>query len=276
MAANPFKPLIVGTFIMLAVTTGVIIVDLVLDAKAEQERRHAENQKRYAEESARRQREFEQREAEARQRREKQAEERRLAAEASAKAEKERREAAEAAAKAEQAKRRPIDVTAAFTKKLHQAQAGDPNAQHLIGYIYYLGMDRIVETSGNGLAIYRRTVVTMLIGEDPEIRLLVSAPTFKRNDEVAAKWFERAALQGHRGAQTYLGITNAGRGKYDLAYLWMLIADGPALPDEINLPLPPVAARNSMKDNFRKKLTPEQVAEAEKKAKEFKAKKEEG
>jgi TPR repeat protein len=276
MAANPFKPLIVGTFIMLAVTTGVIIVDLVLDAKAEQERRHAENQKRYAEESARRQREFEQREAEARQRREKQAEERRLAAEASAKAEKERREAAEAAAKAEQVKRRPIDVTAAFTKKLHQAQAGDPNAQHLIGYIYYLGMDRIVETSGNGLAIYRRTVVTMLIGEDPEIRPLVSAPTFKRNDEVAAKWFERAALQGHRGAQTYLGITNAGRGKYDLAYLWMLIADGPALPDEINLPLPPVAARNSMKDNFRKKLTPEQVAEAEKKAKEFKAKKEEG
>ncbi len=276
MAANPFKPLIVGTFIMLAVTTGVIIVDLVLDAKAEQERRHAENQKRYAEESARRQREFEQREAEARQRREKQAEERRLAAEASAKAEKERREAAEAAAKAEQAKRRPIDVTAAFTKKLHQAQAGDPNAQHLIGYIYYLGMDRIVETSGNGLAIYRRTVVTMLIGEDPEIRTLVSAPTFKRNDEVAAKWFERAALQGHRGAQTYLGITNAGRGKYDLAYLWMLIADGPALPDEINLPQPPVAARNSMKDNFRKKLTPEQVAEAEKKAKEFKAKKEEG
>ncbi len=276
MAANPFKPLIVGTFIMLAVTTGVIIVDLVLDAKAEQERRHAENQKRYAEESARRQREFEQREAEARQRREKQAEERRLAAEASAKAEKERREAAEAAAKAEQAKRRPIDVTAAFTKKLHQAQAGDPNAQHLIGYIYYLGMDRIVETSGNGLAIYRRTVVTMLVGEDPEISPLVSAPTFKRNDEVAAKWFERAALQGHRGAQTYLGITNAGRGKYDLAYLWMLIADGPALPDEINLPLPPVAARNSMKDNFRKKLTPEQVAEAEKKAKEFKAKKEEG
>jgi TPR repeat protein len=276
MAANPFKPLIVGTFIMLAVTTGVIIVDLVLDAKAEQERRHAENQKRYAEESARRQREFEQREAEARQRREKQAEERRLAAEASAKAEKERREAAEAAAKAEQVKRRPIDVTAAFTKKLHQAQAGDPNAQHLIGYIYYLGMDRIVETSGNGLAIYRRTVVTMLIGEDPEIRPLVSAPTFKRNDEVAAKWFERAALQGHRGAQTYLGITNAGRCKYDLAYLWMLIADGPALPDEINLPLPPVAARNSMKDNFRKKLTPEQVAEAEKKAKEFKAKKEEG
>ncbi len=276
MAANPFKPLIVGTFIMLAVTTGVIIVDLVLDAKAEQERRHAENQKRYAEESARRQREFEQREAEARQRREKQAEERRLAAEASAKAEKERREAAEAAAKAEQVKRRPIDVTAAFTKKLHQAQAGDPNAQHLIGYIYYLGMDRIVETSGNGLALYRRTVVTMLVGEDPEIRLLVSAPTFKRNDEVAAKWFERAALQGHRGAQTYLGITNAGRGKYDLAYLWMLIADGPALPDEINLPLPPVAARNSMKDNFRKKLTPEQVAEAEKKAKEFKAKKEEG
>lgn len=273
MAANPFKPLIVGTFIMLAVTTGVIFVDLVLDAKAEQERRRAENQKRYAEESARRQREFEQREAEARQRREKQAEERRLAAEASAKAEKERREAA---AKAEQAKRRPIDVTAAFTKKLHQAQAGDPNAQHLIGYIYYLGMDRIVETSGNGLAIYRRTVVTMLIGEDPEFRPLVSAPTFKRNDEVAAKWFERAALQGHRGAQTYLGITNAGRGKYDLAYLWMLIADGPALPDEINLPLPPVAARNSMKDNFRKKLTPEQVAEAEKKAKEFKAKKEEG
>ena len=287
MAANPFKPLIVGTFIMLAVTTGVIFVDLVLDAKAEQERRHAENQKRYAEEiarrqqryaeeSARRQREFEQREAEARQRREKAAEERRLAAEAAAKAEKERREAAEAAAKAEQLKRQPIDLTAAFDRKLHQAQAGDPNAQHLVGFIYYLGMDRIVGMRDNQLTVYNRTVITMLIGEELAIKPLVSLPTFKRNDEVAAKWFERAALQGHRGAQTYLGITNAGRGKYDQAYLWMLTSDGPALPGEINLPLPTIAGRNSMKEKFREKLTPEQAAEAEKKAKEFKVKKEEG
>ena len=276
MAANPFKPLIVGTFIMLAVTTGVIFVDLVLDAKAEQERRHAENQKRYAEESARRQREFEQREAEARQRREKATEERRLAAEAAAKAEKERREAAEAAAKAEQLKRQPIDLTAAFTKKVNQAQAGDPNAQYLVGFIYYLGMDRIVGMRDNRLTVYNRTVVTMLIGEELAIKPLVSLPTFKRNDEVAAKWFERAALQGHRGAQTHLGISNAGRGKYDQAYLWMLISDGPALPGEINLPQAPAEVRNSMKENFRKRLTPEQVADAEKKAKEFKAKKEEG
>ncbi len=276
MATNPFKPLIVGTFIMLAVTTGVIFVDLVLDAKAEQERRHAETQKRYAEESARRQREFEQREAEARQRREKQAEERHLAAEAAAKAEKERREAAEAAAKAEQLKRQPIDLTAAFDRKLHQAQAGDPNAQYLVGFIYYMGMDRIVGMRDNRLTVYNRTVVTMLIGEELAIKPLVSLPTFKRNDEVAAKWFERAARQGHQSAQTYLGMANAGRGKYDQAYLWMLICEGPRLPDEAALPVPSVGLRTSMKENFRKRLTPEQAAEAEKTAKDFKAKKEEG
>jgi len=141
---------------------------------------------------------------------------------------------------------------------------------------YYLGMDRIVGMRDNQLTVYNRTVITMLIGEELAIKPLVSLPTFKRNDEVAARWFERAALQGHRGAQTYLGITNAGRGKYDQAYLWMLTSDGPALPGEINLPLPTIAGRNSMKEKFREKLTPEQAAEAEKKAKEFKAKKEEG
>jgi hypothetical protein len=56
----------------------------------------------------------------------------------------------------------------------------------------------------------------------------------------------------------------------------MLISDGPALPGEINLPQAPAEVRNSMKENFRKRLTPEQVAEAEKTAKEFKAKKEVG
>lgn len=282
--SNPLKPLIFGMLAMglaaiVALTIrGVISLQEQEARRQEQNRREREaTQQRWRDEQAQRQAAEARRrsEAEARQLREKAADERRLAAEAAAKTEKASREAAEAAARAEQAKRRTIDVTVAFTKKLHQAQAGDPNAQHLIGYIYYLGMDRIVGTGENRLAIYNRTVITMLIGEDPEIRPLVSVPTFKQNDEVAAKWFERAALQGHRGAQTYLGITNAGRGKYDLAYLWMLIADGPALPDEINLPKAPAEVRKSMKETFRKRLTPEQAAEAEKKAKEFKAKKEE-
>jgi hypothetical protein len=276
MASNPLKPLIVGTFVMLAVISGVLLVNLVRTSAIEQERRRTETQKRYAEESARRQREFEQREAEAKQRREKEAEQRRLAAEAAAKAERERREAAEAAAKAEAAKRQPIDVTAAFDRKLHQAQAGDPNAQFLVGFIYYLGMDRIVGMRDNRLTVYNRTVLTMLIGEELAIKPLVSVPTFRRNDEVATKWTERAALQGHRGAQAHLGIVNAGRGKHDQAYLWTLISEGPSLRGEINFPMPPAELRNSMKENFRKKLTPEQAAEAEKKAKEFKAKKEEG
>jgi len=276
MAPNPLKPLIVGTFLMLAAIGGVLFANLLRTAAIEQERRHAETQKRYAEESARRQREFEQRETEARQRREKEAEQRRLAAEAATKAEKERREAAEATAKAEKAMREPIDLAAAFGRKLHQAQAGDPSAQFLIGYVYNLGMDRIVGVRDNRLTIYNRTVITKLTGEELAIKPLVSVPTFARNDEVAAKWFERAAQQGHQGAQAYLGMAKAGRGQYEQAFLWMLISVGPSPHNEVDLLAPPIGVRNSMKDNYRSRLTPEQVAEAEKKAKEFKAKKEEG
>lgn len=186
---------------MLAVISGVLFVNLVRTSAIEQERRRTETQKRFAEESARRQREFEQQQTEARQRREKEAEQRRLAA--------------TAAAKAEQVKREPIDVTAAFDRKLHQAQAGDPNAQFLVGFIYYIGMDRIVGMRDNRLTVYNRAVITMLIGEELAIKPLASLPTFKRNDEVAAKWIERAALQGHRGAQAHLGMHSAGRGTHD-------------------------------------------------------------
>jgi TPR repeat protein len=260
MAPNPLKTLIKGMFVMLAVAGAVFFVHLVRTSLLEQEQRRIEMQKRYAEENERREREFEQNKAEAAERREREA--------------KERRQAAEAAAKAAAEKNRGIDLTAAFDKKLRQAEAGDPNTQFLVGFIYYVGMNRIVGMRDSRLTVFNKTVVTTLIGEELANKPLVSIPTFTRNDQLAVKWFERAAAQGHQGAQAHLGMANANRGNYPLAYQWMLIAAGPRLPDELSLSTPPIGLRSSMKENFGKRLTPEQLAEAEKMAKEFQPKKE--
>lgn len=259
MAPNPLKPLIKGMFVMLAVAGAVFFVHLVRMSLVEQEQRRVEMQKRYAEENERREREFERNKAEETERREREA--------------KDRREAA-AAAKAEAEKHRGIDLTAAFEKKLRQAEAGDANTQFLVGFVYYVGMNRIVGMRDSRLTVFNKTVVTTLIGEELANKPLVSIPTFTRNDQLAVKWFERAAAQGHQGAQAHLGMANANRGNYPQAYQWMLIAEGPRLPDELSLSTPPIGLRSSMKENFGKRLTPEQLAEAEKKAKEFKAKQE--
>ncbi len=175
------------------------------------------------------------------------------------------------------AKRRIVDLRAAFDKTVHRAASGDPHAQYLLGYLYLVGMDKIVQVRDAKLFIYNRLVVATLTGEDPSDIRLVSVPAFSSDRKVAEKWLERASLQGHRGAQIMLAtsLLTDIKGDDAPAYRWLLTSEGPPLiPDEVRFFNPPPASRASMKENVRKRLSPEQVAEAEKMAKEFQPKKE--
>jgi TPR repeat protein len=93
-----------------------------------------------------------------------------------------------------------------------------------------------------------------------------------RNDAEALKWFRRAADQGHAGAQNSLGIVyTLGQGvpvDYVLAYMWYSIAAS----NYTEATERGGAARNM--DAIIHMMTPGQVQQAQKKALEWKPKKE--
>jgi hypothetical protein len=94
---------------------------------------------------------------------------------------------------------------------------------------------------------------------------------------MAMSSLERAARQGHRGAQLLLGMANLSstHGDPGKAYLWLLTSEGPPiLEKELAVPYPQASVIRSMKENVGKKLTPEQAAAAEQQAKAFQPKKE--
>lgn len=272
MPPNPLKPLIKGMLAMLFLAAAFIFVFMVRSAIIEDQTRAAENRKRI--EESRRQAQAEQDRIQAEIVRNKQALQARREQEAAAA----RASAAATAATAAAAAEKPtFDVSAGFEKMLRRAAAGDPHAQYVVGYVYFVGMDRVVQVRDSKVVGHNPVVITALNGEMLGSRQLVSPPTIKRDPKVAATWLERSALQGHRGAQVLLAMTHLDNGQGDrkLAYQWLLTCEGPPiLPNELRLSNPPPAVIASMKENVRQRLTPEQAAEAEKSAKDFKPKKE--
>ncbi len=274
MAANPLKPLIKGMFVMLAVAAVVLFAyfaRLVLIAEQE---RVAESQKRSKEINERFRREMEENQRATKLRREQEA--------ARAKEAAERRAKEDASFAAAEAKKRPIDVGVAFGNARRSAETGSADAQNLLGVIYRLGMDQVIHLDpGTHGMQFSPHVLSALTGEDlsrgamPSIRF-VSIPVIPANSQEAGRWLERAALQGHREAQATL----ASLLYYTLhdpvaAYKWSLIADAdPAASTEGKLDGHTPASRKLLRERLLQKLTQEQVAEAEKKAKSFVPKKE--
>ena len=267
--SNPLKPLIFGMLAMGLVAIGTLTIRGAISLQEQEARRQEQNrrereatQQRWHDEQAQRQA------AEARRRSEAEAARLRREQEAAA--------SLPAAASATLEKL-TFDVSAGFEKMLHRAAAGDPHAQYVVGYVYFVGMDKIVQVRDSKVVAQNPIVLTALNGGMLGSRQIVSPPTFKRDQKTACSWLERAALQGHRGAQVLLAMAhlNNGQGDRKLAYQWLITCEGPPiLTNELRLSNPPPAIIASMKENVRKRLTPEQVADAEKQAKSFQPKKE--
>ncbi len=87
---------------------------------------------------------------------------------------------------------------------------------------------------------------------------------------LAAKWYEAAAVQGHVHAQLLIAIMyQDGRGitqDYVLAHMWFNLAVARLLPGEDR----DMAVSN--RDQIEKLMTPEQIAEAQRVAREWKPK----
>jgi TPR repeat protein len=274
MASNPLKPLIKGMFVMLAVAAVVLLATVARLALIAEQERVAESQKRSKEinEGFRRKMEADQQASKLR--REQEA--------ARAKDAAERRAKVDASFAAAEAKKRPVDVGVAFGNTRRKAEAGDADAQHLLGVIYHKGMDTVIhlDQGTHGMQLTPQ-VLSALTGEDlsrgamPSIRF-VSIPVIPANPQEAVRWLERAALQGHREAQATLASLLFYTLQDSVAgYKWSLIADaGPDASMEGKLTGHTPASRKLLHERLLQKLTPDQKAESEKKAKAFVAKKE--
>ena len=154
------------------------------------------------------------------------------------------------------------EEAAAFAIWKPLADDGDVNAQFWLGQMYDLGRG-VKKDFAQAALWYRRAaeqgnpVAQHNLGYMYEVGDGVKTSEYSL--VTAASWYRRAASQGYKPAQGNLGILYAnGRGvkrDYIEAYMWLLLAEAGANRA--------VLAR---------KLTPQEIATAERRAQEFRAK----
>ena len=206
------------------------------------------------------------------------------------------RKAADEKRQAELRTRRQINVRQRIEALRLKAEDGDPESQYLFGWLTRFGLRALGDFNADGTA---RELLPLAayptLGENLSDKmsavLFVDLPEIVRDEAAALRWFERAALQGHGAAQHEMAHDRTFRGPGDdqvEAYKWYLLShtcyfdpegmvrttrrlglDGQVRYD----PLPP-DSRHYVPPGLLNSLTPEQKAEAEKRAKAFRPKKE--
>ena len=155
------------------------------------------------------------------------------------------------------------DFAEAFKLLMPAAQKGNPIAQHRIGVMYVMGQG--VEEDFSEATRWFRKAAEQGQGESQFSMGLryFEGQSVAQDDTEAARWFRLAAEQGVGMAASMLAEMYAkGRGvPQDLveAYKWLAVAGGQIEPDRVTVTL----------GDLESKLTPDQLAEAQRRAKEF-------
>jgi len=157
------------------------------------------------------------------------------------------------------------DYAAALKFLRPLAKQNNSQAQYTLGYMYAEG-EGVPEHDGKAAKLYRKAAEQGDADAQNELGVMyVAGRGVPADDAEAMKWFRKAAEQGLREAQYNLGLMNyIGEGvPQDLvqAHMWYNIAD--TLGDE--------DAQNG-RDIAAIKMTPDQVTEAERLAREWIAK----
>jgi TPR repeat protein len=146
------------------------------------------------------------------------------------------------------------------------ADDGDPCAQFQLGRLYQLG-DGVPKDTGISRAWYRKAADQGLAEAQNNLGLLYYDDGVPQHKRASASWYRKAADQGYVEAQLRLGnMYFNGDGvlqDYVLAHMWynLAAAAGDVLSGD--------AATN--RDFVTEKMTPAQIAEAQRLAHEWKA-----
>ncbi len=186
----------------------------------------------------------------------------------------------QAALDALQAKKRPVDIAAAFDRLRRKAEAGDPEAQALLGFIFLHSLSKVISVDSRTYGVKTSTKhASALLGEDIRPRLadtrFVSIPYVPSDRPQGLYWYERAANQGHRGAQASLAAAHMGYATTLQGYKWALIATrGPWPDDYVSLDGHNAASVENFRFFMERENSPSSKAEARRQAEAFQPKKE--
>lgn len=143
------------------------------------------------------------------------------------------------------------------------AEEGDATAQFWLGQMYDLGRGVAADLSQAALWYRRAAEQGLAMAQHNLARMYEVGEGVKSSEyslTAAASWYRRAALQGYKPSQGNLGILYAaGKGvkrDYVEAYTWFILAGADA-----------------NRDALARKLTPQDIATAERRAREFEARK---
>jgi len=166
------------------------------------------------------------------------------------------------------------DYATAFRLMKPLAEKGDTRAQHNLGVMYDYGRGVPRDTS-KALKWYRRAADQGIPDAQHNLGLMYyHGQGVPQNYTEAARWYRRAADQGMSDSQVNLGIMYYnGQGvpqDYILAHMWLNIA-GSKYPASVKKKVNDAV---HYRDIIDAKMTPAQVAEAERLAREWKPKKE--
>ncbi len=161
------------------------------------------------------------------------------------------------------------DYETALTEWLPLAEAGDPNAQVGVGYLYLNGYGVEVD--------YSEALKWLRLGseqghQDGQVLLGTMYDNgwgVAKNPAEAVRWYRAAAEQGEPDAQVYLGLKFATGSYVDQnyieAYKWFSLASGQATTSLVADLMSPAELR----DFVAGKMTPADISEAQRLAREW-------
>jgi hypothetical protein len=154
------------------------------------------------------------------------------------------------------------------------AEQGSPKAQTRLGILYFKGQG-VPQDYAEAAKWYRKAADQGIDGAQFSLGVMYFAGKGVPQDFAeAARWLRKAADQGFSGAQAFLGyLYSSGQGvpqDYVLAHMWLNLAIPRLPPTTESFDKLPIATR----DEVASMMTPAQIAEAQKLAREWKPKKE--
>ena len=160
------------------------------------------------------------------------------------------------------------------------AEQGDAKAQSALGFMYANGYG-VQQDDAEAVKWYRKAADQGYPRAQSALGFMYDRGRgVPQDDGEAVKWYRKAAEQGDAGAQNWLGLTYwMGRRMpkdYVLAHMWLNLAaahshaefaDYPNMADIIDEVAKSAAM---MRDELAAKMTPDQIAEAQRMARESK------
>jgi TPR repeat protein len=147
------------------------------------------------------------------------------------------------------------------------AEQGDGTGEAWLGFSYFVGFGGVPEDRAEAMRWYQKAAKQgNATGERGLGEMFMYGIVVSHDDDQAAMWFRKAAEQGDPVAQHDLGgAYEYGRGvqkDFVLAYMWESLAS----TSEFNVGL----SARSARDGLAKQMTPDQIAEAQRMAREWK------